>query len=278
MYTQEMVSLLSEVADGNWDGNWPGAALPVQFGDTQVCRTCGPVLTKTALAGRGPSAPFPNSSGVLLPLAAWRHWISIANVVTNDNIPFEAKKDVAVWRGATTGPPGHYKRASGETVHQRVALIRSSPQWRNNSHVDVGVAKYVQGVKDQWGTVPPLTRKEMLNYKMMIVVEGNDVASATKWMMASTSAIIMPRPTKVSWLMEDALVPWQHYIPVAANFHDLPTKVDWCLGNLEACKAIGQRGRCFMQPFLDREAEKRIKVAIVRRVAAIVEASHLCEC
>jgi len=275
LYTQEMVALLSKVAGGCCDGQ----PLPVQFGDGPSQSNL-PVLIKVAKAERGlnSSNVLSHHVGVILPLAAWRHWIVIAHVAAIDQTPFEAKKDVAIWRGATTGPRHDYERRSWERVHQRPALVRRSPQWSNNAHIDIGVTKYVHNVLDRWGTVPSLSMRQMLDYKMLIVAEGNDVATSLKWMLMATSAVIMPRPTKASWLMEDMLVPWQHYIPVAQDFHDLPNKVDWCLKHLEACKTIGHNGHCFMQPFLDRDSESRIKAAVVKRVAAIAKAMNICRC
>ena len=77
-------------------------------------------------------------------------------------------------------------------------MITRIPYWDNNfgDIVDVGVTKYVQGVTDLgWGTKPELTRNEQMNYKMIIVAEGNDVATSAKWALTSSSAIIMSKPT-----------------------------------------------------------------------------------
>ena len=84
----------------------------------------------------------------------------------------------------------------------------------------------------------------------------------------------MPPPTKISWLMEDTLEPWVHFLPVEADFSDLPERVDWCLSHPRECEAIGREGRCFMTRFLDRRGERRIRSMIGRRVFAA--AKHAC--
>ena len=76
-------------------------------------------------------------------------------------------------------------------------MIARIPYWDNNfaDIVDVGVTSYTQNVLNLWGTKPELTRNEQMNYKMIIVVEGNDVATSAKWALTSTSAILMSKPT-----------------------------------------------------------------------------------
>ncbi|GMI05977.1 hypothetical protein TrVE_jg12773 [Triparma verrucosa] len=98
-----------------------------------------------------------------------------------------------------------------------------------------------------------------MGYKMLIMVEGNDVATGLKWALVSSSAVIMPPPRVVSWLMEDKLLPWVHYIPVKPTFEDLEEKVDWCLANDERCREIGQASRCFMMQFFYSQREEEIQ-------------------
>jgi len=115
------------------------------------------------------------------------------------------------------------------------------------------------------------TRREMLRYKMLVMVEGNDVASGLKWALLSSSAVLMPPPTVVSWAMEDLLEPWVHYVPLCQNTSDLPQKAAWCLENGARCAAIGEAGRCFAQQFLDGDRESRIVRGVMRRVLAIMQ-------
>jgi|APGre2960657444_1045066.scaffolds.fasta_scaffold160485_2 hypothetical protein len=46
-----------------------------------------------------------------------------------------------------------------------------------------------------------------------------------------------------SWLMEDRLEPWVHYVPVAPDFSNLTEAVDWCEEVMRArVSASGRRG------------------------------------
>ena len=40
-----------------------------------------------------------------------------------------------------------------------------------------------------------------------------------KWQLASNSVVFMARPSVVSFLMEDELVPYVHYIPVKVSYY-----------------------------------------------------------
>lgn len=52
-------------------------------------------------------------------------------------------------------------------------------------------------------------------------MEGNDVSSGLKWNLLSNSVVLMPKPTRTSWAMEEFEVvgaePWVHYIPMHAD-------------------------------------------------------------
>ena len=117
---------------------------------------------------------------------------------------------------------------------------------------------------------------EQMGYKMVIMVEGNDVASGLKWALLSSSAVLMPAATIVTWAMESELVPWVHYIPLRQDCADLEEKAKWCLGNLARCEAIGRNGQCFAAQFLNAERESRVSGQVVDRLAEVVRSSASC--
>ena len=106
----------------------------------------------------------------------------------------------------------------------------------------------------------------MLRHRYLISAEGYDVATNLKWALWARSAIIIPRPTMCSWLMEDRLEPWVHHVPVAPDFSNLTDAVDWCeeAGNLGACERIGAAGREYIEEhrFMDKEADLAMGVAV----------------
>ena len=84
----------------------------------------------------------------------------------------------------------------------------------------------------------PMSLTKQLEYKLLLSVEGFDVASDLKWKLLSQSVVLMPLPTRSTWLMEPLLQAWTHFIPVRDDFEDLPERVMWALAHPEACKLI----------------------------------------
>jgi hypothetical protein len=113
-----------------------------------------------------------------------------------------------------------------------------------------------------------LTRDLLLRHRYLISVEGDDVATNLKWALWSASAVIMPPPTMCSWAMEDRLVPWVHYVPVAHDFSNLTAVVNWCEApaHAGACQRIAAAGREYMMEhrFLDVEANRALGRAVAR--------------
>jgi hypothetical protein len=191
----------------------------------------------------------------------------------------------------TTGSPSGYGAPKGQEPPgwpgrpiQRAALVRRLSEnagvWAGKASVlDVGVTKYVQGAREALisaGFVPAdeapfLTDAQMLGSKMIIIAEGNDASSGLKWALCSTSAVLMPPPTAITWIMEDRLEPWVHYVPLAQDFSDLEGKARWCLANLHRCEAIGMAGRCFIRQFMDEEVEAAVEHAVLERVVGELE-------
>ena len=115
-----------------------------------------------------------DSGRILLPLNFTRHFGPIKRVASQD-CPFHDKRELAVWRGSTTGPQDG----------PRFALVQ---RWGlgESPHVDVGFNDVIQGARvDPRHVKLSLTRRQQLKDKYLISVQGNDVASGLQWMLAS---------------------------------------------------------------------------------------------
>jgi hypothetical protein len=100
--------------------------------------------------------------------------------------------------------------------------------------------------------------KDLLHYKFMVSIEGNDVATNLKWLLYSNSVPFCPPFTMQSWILEDQLVPWRHYIPLRADLTDVEDKIEWALNHHHKCKDIAKEGRDYMTTFLDIRQERTI--------------------
>jgi hypothetical protein len=168
---------------------------------------------------------------VLLRLNTQRHFFSIREVV---DIPFREKNDKLIWRGdLRTG-----------RRREIFSLLNISTE-----NIDI---------KGEF-----LTVRDMVKSKFLLSIEGNDVATNLKWALYSASCVLMPTPRATSWIMEDQLVPYIHYIPLKDDLQDLEEKYHWCLKNLDICEKIGINGKKYIQQFLTEEREKRIILRVL---------------
>ena len=103
----------------------------------------------------------------------------------------------------------------------------------------------------------------MLNRKYLLSVEGNDVASNLKWMLASNSVVLMQPPVMETWAMEGMLLPYIHYVPLSEDFEDLKSKVLWCNLNSKVCELISKNATEFMRQFNNKSTENLITCSVV---------------
>ena len=66
----------------------------------------------------------------------------------------------------------------------------------------------------------------------------------------------MSRPTVATWAMEDLLVPFVHYIPLASDYSNLLEMVKWAEDHDEACKEISKRATEFIEHLWTSEQAK----------------------
>ena len=200
-------------------------------GDVNHANSRVPWLAKTRpIHNRGAS--------VLLPFNKPRHWYPLRELI--HDIPWEEKRDILMWRGADTG------RDNRVGIERYAGL--SGEDW-----CDVGFTsmfnKHYEGRSSRSLLKPRMSIPKMLQYRYLLSLEGNDVASNLKWILASNSVCLMPPPTMESWLMEGRLQPWIHYIPVRRDLRDLREKVRWAQNNEKECLKIVKNANKFMSQF-----------------------------
>ena len=75
----------------------------------------------------------------------------------------------------------------------------------------------------------------------------------------------MKKPTMESWIMEDKLEPYVHYVPLNDNFDNLVEIVEWCIENDDKCKEISKNATSYMRKFFNTKNEKKILLEILER-------------
>lgn len=226
------------------------------WGDNMLVRRLPGLVSK--------ARPVEDTHTVLFNLNPERHWGGLGRTAAAD-VPYASKRDSACWRGVPSGlEPAGVRQGRFVAHGPRFELVR---RWhRHRGTLDVGWSYLVHDPHPFW--VPGVSRimsdsllgnasikgkmslEEMLQHKLLISVEGFDVASDLKWKLFSNSVVLMPPPTRVSWLMEDRLVPLLHYIPLHANLSDLGERVEWALAHPARCEAIARAATQWIEQFL----------------------------
>lgn len=186
-----------------------------------------------------------NSKGIIANLNKNRHF---GDVFKHEDVQWEQKKNDIIWRGVDTG---------------RGIRLDFVNKFRDT--MDVGFSDYVQdALKDPEKYPKELLKgkipiSEILKYKYLPVVDGNDKSSSLGWVMGSNSVPIMPKPRYHSWLCEPWLEAGKHYVEVQRDFSDLPEKIEWCKRNDEKCKQIAENGKLYMIQFFNPLAEEYLE-------------------
>jgi len=119
-----------------------------------------------------------------------------------------------------------------------------------------------------------LTIGEHLDYKFIMSLEGNDVASNLKWVMSSNSIAVTPRLTCETWFMEGTLRPNYHYIEVKEDFSDLEERLQYYIDHPEEAEAIIQHAHEFVDQFRDKERERLIALLVMKKYFEITNGRY----
>lgn len=207
---------------------------------------------------------------VLMDLDHPRHFNPLS-VADGHDRPYPEKKDVLVWRGATTGP-GFDDHPNPRETSRSILVARHTHS--PNPVIDIGLSGLTETIRrshqsDYYSQFlkPSLPLPEMLSYKFHLSVEGHDVATNLKWVLHSQSVPFCPPFYIQSWILENELQPWTHYIPVRGDYSDLDEKVGWATHHPDQCAQIAQEGHNYMQQFLDLETEQAVRQAVLEHYA-----------
>ncbi len=183
-----------------------------------------------------------NENSVLLKMDKVRHFIFV-----NDRKAFADKKDMAIFRGKVAGK---------ESRRQFMRMYFGHPM------CDCGDISRNTSDPTAWQTEKK-TIDEHLDYKFIMALEGNDVASNLKWVMSSNSVAVMPRPTCETWFMEGTLQPNYHYIEIKADFSDLEERLRYYIEHTAEAEEIVRHAHEYVSQFRDQERERLISIGVL---------------
>lgn len=181
-------------------------------------------------------------NAVLLNLNKVRHFYFV-----RDAGAFADKRDQVVWRGRAC------------QAHRKAFLAR----YHDHPLCDVG--HYHRKHQDVVWTKPHLSIPAQLQYKFVLSLEGNDVATSLKWILSSRSLCLMARPRFESWFMEGRLVPGKHYVELRDDYADLAEKVQYYVAHPEAAGAILDAANQWVAQFRDPVRERMVVLLVLWR-------------
>lgn len=110
-----------------------------------------------------------------------------------------------------------------------------------------------------------LTIPQQLEYKFVCCIEGNDVATNLKWVMASNSLAIMPRPTYETWFMEGRLIADYHYVEIKDDYSDLIEKMEYYIRHPEEAECIIGHAHEYIRQFMNTRQETVISLSVMQK-------------
>jgi hypothetical protein len=188
-----------------------------------------------------------------------------------NDVPWKQRRDVAFWRGTTTGHP--LDRTIGWRALPRIKLCELAAQ--HGDLFDVGISGVSQmndpAVKSaihESGVMRPFVPAAEFNrYRYQIDIDGN----TNSWpglyqrLLTGSPVLKIASPSGHRQWYYHRLRPWINFIPVAADMSDLVDKLSWLREHDDEARAIGEQGQALALS-MDFEGE-------LKRAARIITAA-----
>ncbi len=188
-----------------------------------------------------------NKNSVILKLEKVRHFMYVKH-----DKPFTEKKDKLIWRGVT-----------GSKTQNREHRMKFMAMYFNNSLCDLG--KINEGGGPEEWRKETITINQHLDYKFILSLEGNDVASNLKWVMSSNSIAVMPRPKYETWFMEGTLIPDHHFILINDDYSDLEEKLAYYVKHTDKALHIIKNAHEYIDQFRVNRREDLLSLMVLQQ-------------
>lgn len=159
------------------------------------------------------------------------------------------KKSQLIWRGSTAQASLDGELMRLDNIHRfsRVILCELSNQFPEL--IDAKFTFFAQGGENIPSLQPykgkKLSYRKLIDYKYQLLIDGNvSPYSNSGWKFFINSLLFKPDSHWVQWYF-NALVPYEHYIPVRQDLSDLVEKIEWAKNNDDKARAIAKNCRNF---------------------------------
>lgn len=183
-----------------------------------------------------------NVNSVVLKLEKIRHFLFL-----KDKKSFVSKKNMIISRGKAANKP------------HRLSFLE---KYYHHPMCDAGQVD--RGDNLQYPAVRK-TLEEHLDFKFILCLEGNDVASNLKWVMSSNSLAVMPLPKYETWFMEGTLIPNYHYVLIKDDYSDLEERMNYYIEHPDEAQKIIENAHQYIKQFKNRKRENLISLMVLRK-------------
>ena len=184
-----------------------------------------------------------NNNSILMKFDKVRHFYLVKK-----DIPYQKKQNKLVWRGS---------------VHQPHRVKFLEKFYDRSSLFDVG--SFNKDNEESRYAASFMTINDQLKSKFILSIEGNDVATNTKWIMSSNSMCFMTKPKFETWLMEGRLIPNYHYVLINDDYSNLEEKINYYIENTNEAEGIISNANNYMRQFKDKKSEDWLHLKILER-------------
>lgn len=171
-------------------------------------------------------------------------------ILKQNDIPYKNKKDLAFWRGATTG--GNFTLSNWKNFPRSKAVIFSlkNPQILDAKFTNI-VAQdkklLEQHLKSQCAVTKMTPVKDHLSYKFLPDIDGNSCSySRLHWILYSNSLCLKQMSDLEQWYY-GGLKPYIHFIPFKEDMSDFETVTYWAKNHENECETIVKNATAFAQ-------------------------------
>jgi protein glucosyltransferase len=161
-------------------------------------------------------------------------WASMREKISKNALEWSMKKEIAFFRGSRTSPERD----------PLILLSRSIP--------DILDAQYTKNqawksAKDTLGRdpAPIISFEDQCNYKYLINLRGVAASFRYKHLFLCKSTVLQVESDWIEFFYQP-LLPWIHFVPIAADMHDLKDKILFLKKHDDIAKEIAKTGHDFI--------------------------------
>lgn len=197
------------------------------------------------------SALVGDAAGVLLPESHWvesRAYLPLRLESRTWRTPYRKRRRSAVYAGRDHGDPFNVIDGDGRNARRLVAdVVRERGTVAAEIFLDAG-----------------MTRRTQARHRAILDIDGMvRTWDALFWKLISGS-VVVSQASRWRTFFSDSFERWEHFVPVANDFHDLETALDWVWADDRRAAGIARSARAralavYGRPAVDRRVQATLR-------------------